>query len=91
MSRHTPGPWITRGESVVAHRPHVSGGYNEEPVQALTRTPEERLANAALIAAAPELLEALEAWHKFMLENYSKEDISFWDQTVNSIARAKAK
>ena len=49
---HTPLPWITRGERVVAHRPHVTGGYNEESVLSLTRPPAERLANVHLIVRA---------------------------------------
>ncbi|HUT61888.1 MAG TPA: hypothetical protein VNA25_28965 [Phycisphaerae bacterium] len=98
MSKHTPRPWraeetrdaggrpvieiVGAGRSVAdlliagPHAPHDSDGGTGR-------------ADAALIAAAPDLLAALEAWHKFMLDNYSKEDISFWDQTVNAIAKAR--
>jgi hypothetical protein len=55
---HTPGPWHFDGESiysdaaeVIVSRPQYVGGANHN----------ERTANARLIAAAPELLEALEA------------------------------
>ncbi len=64
---HTPGPWkvsrpvsITIGFNSEAH--YVRGNADEGwPVVANTKTDlprEEQLANARLIAAAPELLEA---------------------------------
>ena len=60
MPQHTPGPWIARGEIVMAHRPHPVGGYNEESVLSAARPWNERLANARLIAAAPEMLRLLQ-------------------------------
>ena len=61
-AKHTPGPWELIAESVEDSRGNsiamVTGGsgrqYVEDEVNA------ECLANACLIAAAPELLEALE-------------------------------
>lgn len=53
MSKHTPGPWRVDTHCNVMHKdamvafPCISGGLNQE-------------ANARLIAAAPDLLEALE-------------------------------
>lgn len=58
MTQHTPGPWIQRGEIVVTNRPML-GAYNEVSVVSLERPVEERLANARLIAAAPDMLQAL--------------------------------
>jgi len=64
MSKHTPGPWSARSED-------SEGGYSIEPrdepnsrVVICARPPwsgraDESRANARLIAAAPELLEAL--------------------------------
>ena len=57
-AKHTPEPWVARGDIVVAHRPHVCGGYNEESVLSLNRPSAERHANKRLIAAAPSLLAA---------------------------------
>lgn len=48
----TPRPWVQRGETVTAHRPHVTGEYNEESIFALSRPPDERRANATLIVRA---------------------------------------
>lgn len=67
MSTHTPGAWHAAGDYVFAMR---NSGYtqpitrtystkNGSPgIQCLDCDPEEAQANARLIAAAPELLEA---------------------------------
>ena len=75
---HTPGPWTIRPQSVKVHidPPHrdcfehirmgerdffnvyVSGGHRAE-----------RLANAALVAAAPEMLYALKCIHASLIQN----------------------
>lgn len=70
-AQHTPGPWKVEvkesGEniyspfaSIVGPRAqvHWSAGYNTKEFDARSRA--EALANAALISAAPELLQALE-------------------------------
>lgn len=63
MSKHTPGPWhvseewdgtsIKAGQFHVTHTIQWCGWHPEEEDKAVTQ------ANARLIAAAPELLEAL--------------------------------
>lgn len=60
---HTPGPWVVaRGDSVYARR---GDGIPLAPIAdcntSRTVTAADRAANAALIAAAPELLAALRA------------------------------
>lgn len=63
MSKHTPGPWhVELGGFVYSKTKKVAdvglnGGYFASRISAEP----ERTANARLIAAAPELLEALEA------------------------------
>ena len=62
MSAHTPGPWVAskhagwcvsvKGAGTLL----VCGGQSEDPPE------NQAAANARLIAAAPELLEALKAW-----------------------------
>ena len=64
--KHTPGPWKARGSQVTASCLAYS---NSRPNQVcyveLDGTPDgEVKANAALIAAAPEMLEALKAVEK---------------------------
>lgn len=68
---HTPGPWIA-GElsGAIISKNHILIGYTELPSKLLSETNRSsrakylrREANARLIAAAPELLEACEeAW-----------------------------
>ena len=53
-SKHTPGPWVIDNDNVI---------YQEgtsEPIASAAPTADEK-ANAALIAAAPDLLAALES------------------------------
>lgn len=70
-AQHTPGPWIASGSQI------LQGGYLKEwrleiaslpsradpnpKLDAAAKNHSERNANARLIAAAPELLEALQA------------------------------
>lgn len=56
MSKATPGPWTHNATSVWADQKMVAAVYGDDP----NCKPDERMrANASLIAAAPELLEAL--------------------------------
>jgi len=98
MSKHTPGPWTLFQDQSVRHYAGieagklsiVSIGYPDElnPIDdsgVHGRTDEEALANAYLIAAAPDLLEAL--------ENLENDDNSIpyhaWDMVQSAIAKAK--
>ena len=56
---HTPGPWIIDAHPVTQKRLVVGAG--DWVAVCSERGEEEAQANARLIAAAPELLEALEA------------------------------
>jgi hypothetical protein len=58
VSGHTPGPW-----KVIAEGPWVCGPVGETVclMQYISGTPTPTPANARLIAAAPELLEACKA------------------------------
>lgn len=64
MSKHTPGPWFEHREgfSTVYIEARIGGGVIQEvaacgPTEAGS---EQQSANARLISAAPDLLEALE-------------------------------
>lgn len=56
-SKHTPGPWHVDGDNVFGQCENWFGYLICEP---LGGTPEQAQANAALIAAAPDLLATLE-------------------------------
>lgn len=78
MSKHTPGPWAiympeegyecpgieAAGVSIIVFAPELLPG-EDGGVQG--RTVEEAAANARLIAAAPQLLEALQAYDRLSL------------------------
>jgi hypothetical protein len=82
MTKHTPGPWEWWDESTGRPRRYdlaslngkngkrVLGCYGGSGINALGKSEEDR-ANALLIAAAPELLEALKA-----LRNWCDEEIN---------------
>ena len=57
MSGHTPGPWVYNGNTVQSAGRH----YSSTLIATTSMAPhfEQAKANARLIAAAPELLEAL--------------------------------
>ena len=59
MSKHTPGPWSYIGNGdVVARSENYCGGEKDIASVFLTANDEDE-ANSRLIAAAPDLLEAL--------------------------------
>jgi len=82
--KHTPGPWSIRQESV------WSVGTDHEMtalVYGCTDTEEE--ANARLIAAAPDLLEALKILAK-QAESHGAEGV-YWDKARAAIAKAEGR
>lgn len=91
---HTPGPWLVYNEA--ARFPGIDGrnssvvvyGTDNELEGVKGRTHAEALANARLIAAAPELLEALEylvEWSADRGPGHWPE----WDAARAAIAAAK--
>jgi hypothetical protein len=87
MSEHTPGPWILREDSCVVVDSVV--GY---PI-AGTRTKrpdEENAANAILISAAPDLLEALEEITNDYSERFDLDSPSTNPGIKTCIAQARA-
>ncbi len=59
-SQHTPGPWKAHMNFIMCNAPMKSSYFIAQVNPDPTMSNEEALANARLIAAAPELLEALE-------------------------------
>jgi len=60
MSKHTPGPWAVGPDLEVFYAPNGCGITRPLRLTSLVGRTEEDVANAHLIAAAPELLDALE-------------------------------
>lgn len=118
MAEHTKGPWIARPHHThkgiyqvetangQIHVPYVFGHAATAPYDCLTAAPESCKANANLIAAAPDLLEACKDIHSFLNESnnakianyfpgsmaYSAEDLEHLDNLLRkAIARAEGK
>ena len=69
MSKHTPGPWFNGQDgfnlgSGVVYARHTNG--NPKDVATIRGWGGEQQANSRLIAAAPDLLEALEAMVEYV-------------------------
>ena len=97
MSAHTPGPWTFEGDEIEAAAEVVNCQFVKVAphrfVAVEGRTETEAIANAHLIAAAPELLEAL-------IDVVAIAQLDKWDQAVSGrqsflwnakVAIAKAK
>ena len=103
MSKHTPGPWSIFTDEKHKHNAGIEAdgfsiiciGYPDETLAMDVsgvhgRTEEETQANARLIAAAPDLLEALEAIMGSDVFEWNG-SAAFWlqDKVRASIAKAK--
>lgn len=97
---HTPTPWrVSPADPYVIE--HASEGLRPQTVartgaaSANTKTTMRHLDDAAYIVrtvnAHDKLLAALKRWERFMRDNYKPEEISFWDETVQAIAKAEGK
>ena len=81
MSKHTPGPWVVVGNLTKYVEARLVGGLIQEvaacgPTMADEGYGQQQEANARLIAAAPDLLEALKRC-KFDSLNMTLEDREF--------------
>lgn len=95
MSAHTPGPWVIRdGDEwtydVVTHHGELpDGSPNAWNVASINGRRDEAKANLSLIAAAPELLAALEDLYEAYGRSVAADD---WDlEAGRSAAAAIAK
>lgn len=88
MKSHTPGPWRQTGVNVRADDALICFATNH---WANDETPEsERLANARLIASAPEMLDALEGIVEWWLESGNVGDDSpLFENARAIISKAK--
>jgi hypothetical protein len=101
-TKHTPGPWAILDDKepsapgieapsvefsvvVIGYPQHDAG----DDAGVHGRTPEEKMANACLIAAAPELLEALEMMVLDFSDYPASERFHAFDLARAAIAKAK--
>ena len=87
MSNHTPGPWSLRGRTIRGPHPKDPKGRTRIVANAIWDRGtyvDEAEANAYLIAAAPELLEALE----YYVEKVA--DLSRYGVIIETSLREKA-
>lgn len=82
MSKHTPGPWSTNHVGFT----HAKNGACIAEVGIDVLPFDEVEANANLIAAAPDLLEALESALTILTDSVGDFD---YDKALAAIARAK--
>jgi hypothetical protein len=68
---HTPGPWKVKSRDATSHRVIGGGGTIATIITTSKHPPEVKLANARLIAAAPQLLEALQALEWLDIQRYT--------------------
>lgn len=92
MSKHTPGPWVfgqdgySLGNGVVYSR-HPNG--NPKDICTVSGWAGEKIANARLIAAAPDLLDALENCEKRLTNMVGMSDLCANElQSSIDVARA---
>lgn len=78
---HTPGPWTISGASTIK-----TLGGNKTYIASIAKN--DRPANARLIAAAPDLLAALE--ELCLAPNKHRPD-EYWEAARAAIAKAKVK
>lgn len=93
-SKHTPGPWTINSN----HVEHVEGTPDETYTTTVAIIPliafegrgrDEQAANAALIAAAPDMLAALVACAE-MLSEIAGTDFTMWTQEGGTLATIHA-
>jgi hypothetical protein len=72
ISLHTPGPWNDDGQFIVAKDPNGKhpdiyiAEIAEQDSEGRVASPDQQVANASLIASAPDLFDALEYFFNIM-------------------------
>ena len=94
MSAHTPGPWTSRGTCIYGSGAKVAEVPSRLTTPGATLFPVEATANARLIAAAPELLDALKAFCGDYESKQETRDISLtaaYQHALTIIAKAEGR
>lgn len=99
MSKHTPGPWVavnegTKAEPMMTVKAARISGQPPRHCVAICATgdsvQEMEDANAALIAAAPDMYEALKAFHPSQIK--AQGDLArAWETARAAIAKAEGR
>lgn len=100
MSKHTPGPWFVTGSMTLYVEARIDRGLIQEvaavgPTDADSGYGPQQRANADLIAAAPDLLEALTQCRAELLamidmHNQQDEDDGSWLYDYQTVVEADA-
>lgn len=86
-TKHTPGPWFVMDYDDNVHQVAISDETATRYLAVIDNSDETDQANARLIAAAPELLEALANTRASLQEYFGDED---WDCSEIDAAITKA-
>ena len=84
MSNHTPGPWMVEEVTLTISAPNPKEGRANLPVAYCPPDTRNREANAVMIAAAPDLLAALQ---DLMRPHGGTRGVA-WDHLIAVAARA---
>jgi hypothetical protein len=95
-SKHTPAPWIVRfradGSSYISMGDPSKGPHKAADIFLTADGGESDLADARLIAAAPELLEALILLEREMVESGNAGSVDYgWKPAIEKTRAAIAK
>ena len=92
MAAHTPGPWEVHASGLSILASEIEAGENTRyrPRTCLANLAVDNVANARLIAAAPELLAALDTvvGQVWDLDVYGEEEMRARMRRIGQIARA---
>lgn len=83
QTKHTPGPWVAVAHYVRTPLDAQGGGWMVADCRDVSLPREQVQANAHLIAAAPELLEALEQAFDFPPDFFDRSDDELEQITVS--------
>jgi len=94
MTKHTPGPWFGEQRKSRNGERYFIGNTTTAVVELgpIENWDDEDHADATLIAAAPDLLEAAEAVDKYWMKGYQLRNATFMEALVGlqaAIAKAK--
>ena len=92
-AKHTPGPWFVTGIRTLYVEARIGGGLVQEiaacgPTHQDGGYGDQQRANARLISAAPEMLEALNLCRQHMYEHASNTPDDAFEKLCAAIAKA---